>query len=100
MTDFHIRTEGRSGRITLTRPKALNALSYAMCRAIEDALLTWRRDPEINLGLRIGSFVRLSRNGSGYRQYICEHERPDHHTSHIHYSHTQRGSQVSRVVIV
>ncbi|RDD66931.1 3-hydroxyisobutyrate dehydrogenase [Thalassococcus profundi] len=51
MTDFHIRTEGRSGRITLTRPKALNALSYAMCRAIEDALLTWRRDPEINLVL-------------------------------------------------
>ena len=58
------------------------------------------RDPEINLGLRVGSFIRLSRNGSGYRQYICEDERPDHHTSHIHYSYGVRGSQVRRVVMV
>ena len=38
MSDLSIRIEGRAGRITLTRPKALNALSYEMCLAIEDAL--------------------------------------------------------------
>ncbi len=42
--DIDIRTEGRIGRITLTRPKALNALSYEMCLAIEQALDDWRDD--------------------------------------------------------
>ncbi|MFG6541670.1 enoyl-CoA hydratase/isomerase family protein, partial [Sulfitobacter sp. M22298] len=35
MSDIDIRKTGRAGRITLTRPKALNALSYDMCIAIE-----------------------------------------------------------------
>ena len=30
MSDLAIRIEGRAGRITLTRPQALNALSYDM----------------------------------------------------------------------
>jgi len=51
MSDIHIRTEGRAGRITLTRPKALNALSYAMCVAIEDALDAWAGDPAVALVL-------------------------------------------------
>ena len=33
--DIHIRKEGRAGRITLTRPQALNAVSHEMCLAIE-----------------------------------------------------------------
>ncbi|TNJ46756.1 enoyl-CoA hydratase/isomerase family protein [Phaeobacter sp. B1627] len=41
MTDIHIRIEGRAGRITLTREKALNALSYDMCLAIDRALKDW-----------------------------------------------------------
>ncbi|MBC7132140.1 MAG: enoyl-CoA hydratase/isomerase family protein [Roseovarius sp.] len=47
--DIHIRKEGRAGRITLTRPKALNALSYAMCTAIEAALDGWRDDDDVAL---------------------------------------------------
>lgn len=47
MSDIHIRKTGRAGRITLTRPKALNALSYDMCLAIEDAIDGWRDDPEV-----------------------------------------------------
>lgn len=47
--NIHIRRQGRIGRITLNRPKALNALSYAMCLAIEEALLAWRDDPEVAL---------------------------------------------------
>lgn len=49
MSDLSIRIEGRAGRITLTRPKALNALSYEMCLAIEDALDAWAEDDSVAL---------------------------------------------------
>ncbi|PWE30441.1 enoyl-CoA hydratase [Maritimibacter sp. 55A14] len=45
--DIHIRQDGRIGRITLTRPKALNALSYEMCTAIEAALDAWATDETV-----------------------------------------------------
>src|SRR6056297_2638543 len=47
--EIHIRREGRAGRITLTRPKAMNALSYDMCLAIEDALDNWATDDSVDL---------------------------------------------------
>ena len=49
MSDIDIRTKGRAGRITLTRPKALNAMSYEMCLAIEDAFDRWRNDDDVAL---------------------------------------------------
>lgn len=49
MSDVSIRTQGRAGRITLTRPKALNALTYDMCMAIEQALDGWRNEPSVAL---------------------------------------------------
>lgn len=49
MTDIHIRIEGRAGRITLQRPKALNAMTYDMCMAIDAALKAWREDPAVAL---------------------------------------------------
>ncbi len=49
--DVLIRRDGRAGRITLNRPKALNALTYDMCRAIDAALIAWRNDPEVALVL-------------------------------------------------
>ncbi|MFW2587457.1 enoyl-CoA hydratase/isomerase family protein [Sagittula sp. SSi028] len=49
MSDLSIRTEGRAGRITLTREAALNALSYDMCLAIEAALDRWRDDTSVAL---------------------------------------------------
>ncbi|MGY6696144.1 MAG: enoyl-CoA hydratase/isomerase family protein [Roseinatronobacter sp.] len=49
MPEVHIRKEGRAGRITLTRASALNALSYAMCLAIDKALLTWAGDDDVAL---------------------------------------------------
>ncbi|APX24556.1 MAG: enoyl-CoA hydratase [Rhodobacteraceae bacterium] len=51
MTDIHIRKQGRAGRITLTRPRALNALTYDMCMAIEAALDEWRDDDAVSLVL-------------------------------------------------
>jgi enoyl-CoA hydratase len=51
MSDIHIRGEGRAGRITLTRPQALNALTYEMVRAIEEAIDGWRDDGSVALVL-------------------------------------------------
>ncbi len=47
--DIHIRTEGFAGRITLHRPKALNALTYQMCLDIEAALDAWREEDSVKL---------------------------------------------------
>ncbi len=49
MSEIAIRRSGRAGRITLTRPRALNALSYAMCLQIDAALRDWAEDPEVAL---------------------------------------------------
>ncbi|WP_368183727.1 3-hydroxyisobutyryl-CoA hydrolase [Aestuariibius sp. HNIBRBA575] len=49
MSDIFIRKEGRAGRITLTRPKALNALSYQMCLDIDAALTDWSQDDDVAL---------------------------------------------------
>ncbi len=49
MSDIEIRTEGRAGRITLTRSQALNALSYDMCMAIDAAMRNWREDDAVDL---------------------------------------------------
>lgn len=49
MSDIDIRVTGLAGRITLTRGKALNALSYDMCMAIDAALRSWARDEAIKL---------------------------------------------------
>ncbi|MGH1424085.1 MAG: enoyl-CoA hydratase/isomerase family protein [Pseudooceanicola sp.] len=48
-SDIHIRKEGHAGRITLTRPKALNALTYDMAMAIDNALSDWSDDPSVAL---------------------------------------------------
>lgn len=49
MTDIQIRTQGHAGHITLTRPKALNALTWDMCLAAEKALDAWASDDAITL---------------------------------------------------
>ncbi|MDE3079212.1 MAG: enoyl-CoA hydratase/isomerase family protein [Paracoccaceae bacterium] len=49
MAGTHIRIEGRAGRITLTRPQALNALTHEMCREIDAALIGWADDPAVAL---------------------------------------------------
>lgn len=49
MSDLLIRREGKAGRITLNRPKALNALTYAMVLDIEKALDEWTNDDTIAL---------------------------------------------------
>jgi len=48
-SDIHIRKTGRAGRITLTRPEPLNALTYDMCLKIEAALDSWVDDDDVAL---------------------------------------------------
>jgi enoyl-CoA hydratase len=45
------RVEGRVGRLTLNRPKALHALTTPMCLAVGATLLAWREDPAVELVL-------------------------------------------------
>lgn len=45
------RVDGRVGRLTLNRPKALHALTTDMCLALSAALLAWKDDPAIELVL-------------------------------------------------
>lgn len=51
MADMEIRVEGKVGRMTFNRPKALNALSYDMCLQVEKALDAWREDDAVALVL-------------------------------------------------
>lgn len=53
-----IRTDGRMGHITLNRPRALNALTLEMVRAIDDALTDWEQDNAIALVLIDGAGSR------------------------------------------
>lgn len=49
MQDLNIRKDRKAGRITFTRPQALNALTHDMALAIEAALDAWRDDDEVAL---------------------------------------------------
>ena len=81
MDDLNIRKSGRAGRITFTRPKALNALSHDMALAIHDALEGWRDDPQVELviidaeGDRAfcagGDIAAVYRAGPGYAPCCC-----------------------------
>ena len=62
-----IRREGRAGRITMNRPKALNALTYAMVGSIWDALVAWQEDPAVELVLLDGAGDRALCAGGDVR---------------------------------
>ncbi len=51
MSDVSIRIENVTGHITLTRPKALNALSRAMSEEIDAAIIAWADDPSVEMVL-------------------------------------------------
>jgi enoyl-CoA hydratase len=46
-TDILCERRGKTGHITLNRPKALNALTLPMIRVMDPQLRAWARDPEI-----------------------------------------------------
>ncbi|MGW1297236.1 enoyl-CoA hydratase/isomerase family protein [Streptomyces sp. NPDC002533] len=60
MTEEHVlvHTEGRTGVVTLTRPKALNALTHTMVETIAAALDRWEHDPEVEAVVITGAGER------------------------------------------
>ena len=73
--DILISTERGVGRIRLNRPKAIHALTTAMCETMSAALLKWRSDPGVEAVLiehaegrgfcAGGDVVMLARSGDG-----------------------------------
>lgn len=72
MPDILIRVDGRTGRITLNRPQALNALSPEMSVALEQALIGWERDPGVALVLLEGAGERAFCAGGDIAQVYHE----------------------------
>lgn len=64
-----IRIQRRGGLIVvfLNRPRALNALSFAMCRALDDGLRRWQTDPEVHAVLIKGAGERAFCAGGDIR---------------------------------
>jgi len=63
-----IRTEGRAGRLTLNRPKALNALTHRICLQTTEALEGWRDDPTVSLIILDGAGERAFCSGGDIAQ--------------------------------
>jgi enoyl-CoA hydratase len=53
-----VRTHGGVGRLTLNRPRAINALDLGMIRLLHDALDAWERDSEVGVVLIDGAGER------------------------------------------
>lgn len=91
-TDVLTDIEGSVGRIRLDRPKALNALTTAMCAAILDALAAWRVDPAVEVvmidhaegrGFCAGGDIRMlaesgAKDGAAARAFFRTEYRMNH----------------------
>jgi enoyl-CoA hydratase len=58
MSDVLVRVSGACGRITLNRPRALNALTLEMVSVMHSALMTWSNDASIQFVLVDGAGER------------------------------------------
>jgi enoyl-CoA hydratase len=73
--DVLINVDQGVGRIRLNRPKAIHALTTAMCEVMSEALLDWRADPAVEAVIidhaegrgfcAGGDVVMLARSGNG-----------------------------------
>lgn len=62
------RRQGRIGRLTINRPKTLNAVDHDMLRSIRDALERWREEPAIHAIVIEGAGDRAFCSGGDIRQ--------------------------------
>ncbi|MBN9241593.1 MAG: enoyl-CoA hydratase/isomerase family protein [Mesorhizobium sp.] len=62
---------GRAGVVTLTRPKALNALTHGMVRALAKALAAWESDAGVALVLVLGEGRAFSAGGDIMQVYAA-----------------------------
>ncbi len=63
-----IRRQGRIGRLTINRPKSLNAIDHAMVRSLHCALDAWRGDPAVEAVVIEGAGGRSFCAGGDIRQ--------------------------------
>ncbi len=56
--EVHARIAGACGRITLNRPRAINALTAAMTATIYDSLVSWATDPSVHFVVLDGAGER------------------------------------------
>lgn len=76
--DIIIRREGRAGRMTMNRPKALNALTYPMVGEITRSLQHWGADPAVELVVLDGAGDRaLCSGGDVMSLYESRTDGPD-----------------------
>ncbi|MBX3569652.1 MAG: enoyl-CoA hydratase/isomerase family protein [Rhizobiaceae bacterium] len=78
--EIRFERRGRAGLVTLTRPKALNALTHRMVRALAAALAAWRVDESVELVVISGEgrafcaggdILQVWRNGPGSRDSLA-----------------------------
>ena len=91
--DILARRDGLVGRLTLNRPKALHALTTAMCAAMTEALLGWRDDPAVSAvildhagerGFCAGGDIRmLQESGAGDGAAAREFFRTEYRLNHL-----------------
>lgn len=62
------RRQGRIGRLTINRPKSLNAIDHAMVRSLHGALDAWRDDPAVGAVVIEGAGGRAFCAGGDIRQ--------------------------------
>ena len=65
--EIRIEQRGALVVVTLNRPRALNALSFDMCRAIYDGLASWQADPDVHAVLIKGTGERAFCAGGDIR---------------------------------
>ena len=65
--DVIVRREGRAGRLTLNRPKALNALTFDMVKTITAALQAWSHDTAVEVVILDGAGERAMCAGGDVR---------------------------------
>jgi enoyl-CoA hydratase len=73
-----VRRQGRIGRITLNRPKALNAIDLPMIQSIAAALDDWREDPLVHAVVIEGEGGRAFCAGGDIRQVRADSMAGDH----------------------
>ena len=95
------RTEGRTGRISLNRPKALHALDLGMVQAITRALQDWQGDAGVKLILidhaegrgfcAGGDVVTIAKSAEGHGRAGQTFFFEEYRMNHLMYTYPKRG---------
>ena len=91
-----IDVSGSVGRVTLNRPRALNALTADMVHAIDQALSAWEHDPEVRCVLLDGSGERGLCAGGDIRAIYDAALAGDPHPKHFWRDEYRLNARINR----